>query len=357
MSEKTEQPTSRKLREARKKGEVHKSKDVIETAVFAALLVLLAFLVGQFTHELDAMFELFRTSLPTRRSGSEHSLRILNVTERSIYGVLVPLIVVTAGVAILAGYLQVKSVFSITPIQPKPERLNPATNLKNIFSSRTLITLGKTLLQVILVGGIVLIVTRGKLHDFLMGLHLSPAQILLLLSSTLLSLCMIVFGAYVFTAALDYGHQFYEFIKQQKMSKDEVRREYKDVEGDPHLKAQRKALHRSFSHEQAVKRANVVVTNPTHFAVALRYVRGNGELPVVVAKGTGEEARRIREAATRLGIPVVENKPLARSLYSQIAVDRFIGPDHITEVAKLFAVLPRVYSGVVNGRNLSVRGT
>ena len=347
MSEKTEKPTARRLREARKKGEVHKSKDVTSAMVFLAIVTVLSFQAASLLKSTDDMFswleyDLSRSVLADGEGDrAEPLLSLLRRAGGVLVSALTPLVVVSAGTAILTMYLQVRSVFAFDPIKPKPERLNPATNLKNLFSSKTLITLGKTFLQVLLIGGALLLLLNGRLADFSTAGGASPPQLLHFLATSLQRLCFGVFGIYAFMAAFDYGHQYYEYIKQQRMSKDEVRREYKDVEGDPYIRSHRKALHRALSQESGLRNANVVVTNPTHIAVALRYVRGDGGLPTVVAKGSGRAAALIREQAQKLGIPLVENKPLARLLFERVPLDKAIEADYLPAVARLFAVLPR----------------
>jgi type III secretion protein U len=340
MSDKTEQPTHRKLQDARKRGEVYKSTELTNTVVFAALLLLLAFLASSFLQKIGAYFSRHLGQILNTPGSASELTAALSSGQALFYAMIIPILATTLAVAVLTVFLQVRPVFSFDPIKPKPERLNPATNLKNLFSSKTFINLAKHLVQSVIIGCIVVTVVRGRASDIVRSIEATPSQILYLLADLLQGLCLIVFAVYVFMSGVDFAHQFYEYMKQQKMSKDEVRREYKDMEGDPHIKSHRKALHRSLSQEQSVKRANVVVTNPTHIAVALRYVRGEGELPMVVAKGMGEAARMIREQARAAGIPIIENKPLARQLHAKIGVNRFVGSDQFAEVAKLFAMLP-----------------
>jgi type III secretion YscU/HrpY family protein len=337
MSEKTEKPTARKLREARKKGEVHKSKEVTQLAIFIAILGLFALLSGFTLTKLQLLFTLFRDSLPSRDDDPQLLFRVLLIAERSFVALLAPVLAAVVLVGCLVGFLQVKSLFSFDPIKPKPERLNPGANLKNLFSSNTAIGFIKTLLQVAIVGAMVFSVIKGHIPLFLKSIGADPPTIFNLLMKTMQDLCLLAMAAYILMAGFDYGHQFYEYMKQQKMSKDDVKREYKDVEGDPRLKAQRKAFHRSLSQSSGannMNRATVVVTNPTHYAIALRYERGSGDLPMVIAKGKDEAARLIREEAARLGIPLVENKVLARQLYAHVSIDRFIGPEHFADVAR-----------------------
>jgi type III secretion YscU/HrpY family protein len=340
MSEKTEKPTHRKLQDARKRGEVYKSIEVTGTVVFITLMLLLSFLASRFLRQIDAYCQRFFGNPGHTRNASTDLAAAFSAGQDLFQSMLFPILATATATAVLTVFLQVRPVFSLDPIIPKPERLNPATNLKNLFSARTMINLAKNLIQTIIIGAVVVTVVRGRASDIVRSVNASPTQVLYLLVDLLQGLCLIVFAVYVFMSAVDYAHQFYEYLKQQRMSKDEVIREYKDIEGDPHIKSHRKAIHRSLSQEQAVKKANVVITNPTHVAVALRYVRGEGTLPTVVAKGVDAVAKQIRGQARAAGIPIVENKPLARRLHAQVDVNRFIGSDQFAEVAKIFAQLP-----------------
>jgi type III secretion YscU/HrpY family protein len=354
MSEKTEKPTHRKLQDARKRGEVYKSTELTSTVVFVALMLLLSFLAPRFLRQIDVYFSQFFRHIPRASESPTQIFAAYSAGQSLFESMLFPILATCVATAVLTVFLQVRPVFSLDPIKPKPERLNPATNLKNLFSSKTIITLAKHLVQSIIIGVVVITVVRGRASDIARSIDASPKQVLYLLADLLQGLCIIVFAVYVFMSAVDYAHQFYEYLKQQKMSKDEVLREYKDIEGDPHIKSHRKALHRSLSQEQAVKKANVVITNPTHIAVALRYVPGEGELPTVVAKGVDAIAKQIREQARAAGIPIIENKPLARRLHAQVEVNRFIGSDLFAEVAKVFAQLPSAARGSAGGTRLRV---
>jgi flagellar biosynthesis protein FlhB len=278
-----------------------------------------------------------------REEDPELLFRALHVGKQIFFSLLVPVLATVIIVGCLVAFLQVKSLFSLDPIKPKPERLNPGTNLKNLFSSKTVIGLLKTLLQVLIVGAMVFGVIRSHISLFARSVNFEPAQILAILAQTIQSLCFLAIAGYILMSSFDYAHQFYEYLKQQKMSKDEVKREYKDVEGDPFIKAQRKAFYRSLSQSSGasnMNRATVVVTNPTHYAIALRYERDSGDLPMVIAKGKDDAARLIREEALRLGIPLVENKILARRLYSQVSINRYIGPEHFADVARTILMVP-----------------
>lgn len=351
--EKTEKPTPRKLRKARDKGEVFKSVDLTQTVTFAALLALATLGVGYWIavvrEELDAWPQRMR-ALADAPPGEGLAL-LLHATMSSGWATVVPTLVVFgagAAVTVLVLGLQVRGIFSMEPLSPKAERLNPGANLKRLVSTRNLYDLVKVLAKVSLVGCAVYVAVKASVPDWIAymrhGGH--AAQLGVMLARTALQVALACLVIYVLFSGIDYGHQFYEYMKQQRMSKDEVRREHKEIEGDPYVKGYRRAIMRLMATEgppRNLGNARVVVTNPTHYAVALAYDPLQGGLPSVVAKGVDRAALAIRREAQRLGIPVVEDRPLARKLFAQVAVGHFITNDTLAPVAQLMArvTLPR----------------
>jgi type III secretion protein U len=349
--EKTEEPTSRKLQKARDKGEVWKSIDVTHTAQFVVMLILGWLAVELYVPRLREMFDLWpllMAQLPgesaytpadqTARVALEHGLRTW------LMGLL-PAVLAPLAVGIFIVAMQVRGVFSMEPLSPKPERLNPGTNLKRLISTRNLIDLSKTLVKVTCVGTAIYVSLRSAAPQWLTAVADStPQGVASLLGRSLGLMGLACLALYAFISAVDYGHQYYEYMKQQRMSKDEVRREYKEIEGDPYIKGHRRALAQQMATEEPaakLSQAKVVITNPTHLSVALAYDAAVGGLPCVVAKGAGPTAMAIRHQARRLGIPLVENKPLARRLYAQVGVGAFITADTFADVARLLAAVPK----------------
>jgi type III secretion protein U len=353
--EKTEKPTSQKLKKARQKGEVFKSTDVIQTAVFGALVLLglvgtllylprLADILKSWPHWMERLVQTRRSDL----ADGNDVLAVFAALERSTNALLMallPLFLVVAAVGLAAAWMQVKAVFTFVPLTPKMDRMNPGPNLKKLFSVKGLIDVVKTLLKVLMVGSVVVSIIRGAVPQWQRAVYDGTAlQLSELLGSQLLLMAMGCLAIYLFMSGLDYGHQYFEYMKNQRMSKDEVRREYKDMEGDPHIRGQRKALQRAMATQgpaAGVAQANAVVTNPTHLSVALAYTPGSGTAPRVVAKGEGDAALEIRRAAKKLGIPIQENKPLARRLYAKVAVNAPITPELYRDTATFLAGVMR----------------
>lgn len=350
--EKTEQPTPRKLKKARDRGEVWKSVDVTHTAEFIVMMGLGWLAVELYLPHLRSLFDAWPVLIAQLGSEpgalpADHSPRAALEQAISVWlAAMAVAILVPLAVGVMITALQVRGVFSLEPLVPKAERLNPGANLKRLFQSRNLIDLVKTLVKVSFVGVAVYLTIRAGLPQWMHAVaNATPVGIAALLGRSLLVLALTCLAIYVFMAAVDFAHQFYEYIKQQRMTKDEVRREYKEIEGDPYIKSHRRALGMQMAMEapnNPVSQARVVVTNPTHLSVALGYDAASGGLPTVVAKGAGAAAMAIRHEARKLGIPVVENKPLARQLYAQVGVGAFITADSFAEVARLLAALPRI---------------
>jgi flagellar biosynthesis protein FlhB len=339
-SEKTEQPTPKKLQDAKKKGEVFKSNDVTSTAIFIVLLVGLGvggkMLIERFRHY-------FVDSLVVIGTPKNTNMSLLLITEdatKAFVMLTFPVLLAAMCVAIFSKHLQVRGVFSLDPIKPKPERINPGANLKNLFSTRNVFNAVKTLIKVLITGLIVYYTIRYSLPAVMQLSSTTSGEALSVLGESLRYMCISCAVLYVLMAAVDYGHEYYEYMKQQKMSVDEVRREFKEMEGDPHIKWQRKALHRELSEDVMVKRvrdAQILITNPTHFAIALRADAANGGVPQLIAKGQDALALRMKREAAAFNILVIEDKSLARRLFKEVRLNAFVGSEFFAEMAVLFS--------------------
>jgi type III secretion protein U len=337
MSEKTQKPTPRKLREARKRGEVVRSRELTSLAAFVALWICLGTGAGFGWKHLSHIVERAVLS-PQTATGpqSEGWLAQAQGLFTDAAWILLPLLGVGMFGAVLIGALQTRGVVSVTPITPKFERINPAQGLKNLFSTRQLLDLAKMLVKTTLLLALLSYCLVTALDPFVKTIY-APAGDLARIAGTFIWRLM-GWAALIYAvgAVLDYAHQFYEFMKQQKMSLEEVRREYRDTEGDPHIRRRRRALAREAIFNRALRSlssASVVVVNPTHFAVALQYLPGTTPLPRVVAKGSGALALQLRAQAERDGVPVLEDPPLARRLFREVPVDHYINTELIDPVA------------------------
>ncbi|KVL13711.1 type III secretion system export apparatus subunit SctU [Burkholderia sp. MSMB1826] len=336
--EKTEEPTEKKLQDARRDGETVKSTDL----PFAAILLVasIGFTVAG-SHMAEQLKLVMQRGLDIARIKSPdmplHDL-LVEAGFRALTLVL-PIAVAAAitGVAALAS--QVGLQVSTKPLEPKFDAINPGSGLKRIFSLRSLIDLAKTVVKAIVISA-VMWKTIVLLIPSMLGVVYEPIDAIVDIAwGTLCKILAIAGTLYLVIGVIDYGVQRWLFIRDHRMTKDEVKREHKNSEGDPHIKGERRKLAREFAssgQQQPVKNASVVVVNPTHYAVALRYVPSECGLPYVIAKGVDAEARAIREQASRFGVPIVGNPPLARALY-RVALDDSIPEPLFDAVAAVLA--------------------
>jgi flagellar biosynthetic protein FlhB len=342
--QKTEQPTPKKLRDARKKGQVAFSRDTSGALLFLVgvfgCFALVPKVVTAFEVSYQEMLDLTRFD---RLTPAVLTLALERTLKR-IFDLPMALILALSAAAIAIGVVQTQFNLSAYPLQPRLEKLNPLNRLKQWFGAQGLFEFAKTLLKLVIVFTIAYWVFQGSLETVLRLIYADVPSFSLVLLGLLKK--FLIFTAVVFLvfAAIDFLFQRWNHERELKMSKDEVKREYKESEGDPHIKSHRRGLHLQLAMEdvrQAVSKANVVVTNPTHYAVALRYQNGKMVAPIVTAKGQDTAARRIRAFARRDSIPMVENKELARALF-QLEVRDEVPPDLYAAVAEVLAFVERL---------------
>ncbi|MGC8720448.1 MAG: type III secretion system export apparatus subunit SctU [Thermodesulforhabdaceae bacterium] len=340
--EKTEQPTAKRLRDARKKGQVAKSKEISSaTNVIGVFLFFWIFhdhyLTGfenMIIRTGQMIVEPFDIALP---------ILVYDIAELALK-MIIPLFLVVIVLDIASNFLQVGFLLSFESVKPSLDKLNPAQALKKIFSKRNLMEFVKSIVKV----GCLVIVLTGLLKSILPALVSSPYGnplfVMDILRAILKPFVVYVSLTFIVLAAADYFFQKRQHIKELMMTKEEVKQEYKEMEGDPHIKSKRRQLHQELLTNnmlQSVKKATVVVTNPTHRAVALFYEKGKTKLPVVVAKGENILAQRILEIARDEGIPIMTDVTLAHDLYEKCEINEYIPSDLIEPVVE---VLKWVYS-------------
>ncbi len=336
MSEKNEPPTAKKLRDARQKGQVAKSQDVTTTALMGSLFATIGLLwewLLQQTKELIL--------LPTHF----YTLPFDKAVQEVAYGVMIkallislPLILVGFIAGLSAAYLQVGPLLSFDAIMPELKKINPFEKAKQIFSMKSVIEFLKSCLKVTIIGVIVFQIVRNSVDALTRIPYGGKSALLGSVGVVMQNLAIKVCLAYACIAAFDYFFQQYQHIKGLKMSKDEVKREYKESEGDPQIKGKRKQLHQEMLNDNKVqntRKATVVVTNPTHLAIAIYYEEKDNQLPRILAKGEDHIAQRMIAVAKEEGIPVMQNIPLARALYTDVPVDHYIPSDLIEPMAEV----------------------
>lgn len=344
---KTEPPSPKRLRDLRKKGQVAKSRDVPATV---SLVVGIGSLAVAGSYLLNGFNELLAGAASTDfRILSDPAVFIGLLRSLAVHGILLtlPFVVALAVVIALVEFLQVGPIFSLEPVKAQLSRLNPIEGVKRLFSLNNALELIKLLIKSILLAAIAWIIGEYTTGELLRAEWLPVGLILPLTIQILSRLCWTAIICFVAITAFDIWFQRWNFIRENRMSLEEVKREFRETEGDPEIKGKRRETHREVNQNNMLedaRKASVVVVNPTHVAVALYYKPGETDLPVVVAKGEGDLAQRIREIAEAEGIPVVQDVQLARRLLERVPVNQYIQEEFIEPIA----VILRWVQGVKN---------
>lgn len=344
-ADKTEEPTPKKLAEARKKGQIPQSKEVQNFAVLLGM----ALVVG-----IAGPFVALRVYSPlasiVERSGDFQidlgsTGEILYDAVFSVILALSPVFGVFVILALASSLGQSGILFTAETITPKLEKLSPISGFKRLFSLRSLVEFLKGIFKMVVVGTVAVLLVMPEFDRLEVIVQMDIRQLLEEMQTLVIRLLFGVVSIIAVIAIADYVYQRYEHIKQLRMSRQEIRDEHKQSEGDPHVKARLRQIRGERARQRmmsAVPRADVVVTNPTHFAVALQYDTEVMAAPVVVAKGADAVAFRIRDVAKTNDIPIVENPPLARALYGGVEIDQQIPEEHYQAVAQLISYVYRL---------------
>jgi flagellar biosynthetic protein FlhB len=350
--QRTEDPTQKRLDEALARGDVVKSQEVNTWFVIGgATLILIAF-SGSMGGGLTATLRgLIANSYAIRTDGRSFLELMNKIGLEIIAAVALPLVVLMLA-AIGGNMIQHRLVWSAEALKPKLSKISPLAGLKRLFSKQALANFVKGLAKLVLVGTIMTMLlwpSRQRLEGLAMT---DPAAVLPLTQSLSLELLGAVVAVLAIIAAADYLFQYRQWYERQKMSFQELKEEFKQTDGDPMIKAKIKQLRQMRAKKRmmaAVPTASVVITNPTHYAVALQYERGMNA-PVCVAKGVDALALKIREVAEKHSVPIVENPPLARALHGTVEIDQEIPPEHYQAVAEVIGYVMRLNRAVARGR-------
>lgn len=338
--EKTEEATPKRLREARKKGQVPKSKDVSTIAVLLAIFGVICLGMGAAMNELRDLMKLCFTYVGSHEHIDGSQIWVLGkACLLSFAKLILPIAVVGGVVAGFVGFMQVGSIFSMEPLKPQMKKLNMIEGIKNMFKTQTFIELLKNIAKIIVIFYLAYSTLDKQLYTILQTATIQiPAQMpsigeaakgippeaypiegaAFISGDILFSFIFKVLLAFLVISVIDFMVQKKQFMKQMRMTKDEVKREYKQDEGDPHIKGHRKQLHREFAFSDAkaaVKSSDVVVANTVHVAVAMKYDRETMVAPEILIKGQRAFAEMIKQVAEENGIPIMRNVPLAWALF------------------------------------------
>lgn len=348
--EKTEQPTPKKRRDARKKGQVAKSTEVVTTiSLFSAIALIWATWDGL----LETLISLFDAVAMLavgdfRVTGGQ----AVDVVSREVAMTMLPILgtVLLSGIA--ANYFQIGSLMSAESIKPKLEKISPAAGFKRIFSMKQLVETLKSIIKIAILSVLLYFVVRNAIGAYISSVSCGLPCLVAVTSHFMFQTFVYSALTFVVVALADLAYQRRAHTKSLMMTKDEVKREYKESEGDPHIKGKRRQL----AHElamggggQAARKGTAVVVNPTHFAVVILYRPDKTPLPVVTAKGRNLYAHFLRTEAESAGVPVFLNVPLARKLFAEVEVDNYV-PD------ELFDVVAEVLSWVERNRDKLYKG-
>lgn len=350
--EKTEDATAKKLQDVRKEGNVAKSREIPTAATLLALFVCLKLAMGFIGNHLLNAFTSYYQLIPKYASeglDTKGFSSLLTNVIANLSIIIIPFLVAGFVVALLSNILQFKFQVTGKPLQPKFSKMNPISGFKRMFSINTLMELLKSVVKIIVIAYISYGVFTEHAKDIYLLYDISLTQGILLMYDIILELLIKVSVLFIAISAVDYMFQRWKFKQDNKMTKQEVKDEYKNTEGDPKIKGQQRQRMQQASQRRmmaAIPEADVVITNPTHFAVALSYKSGQGQAPIVVAKGADFLAGRIKEIARDSNVDIVENKPLARMLYYNVDLGSEIPPELYQAVAEVLAYVYQLHNRV-----------
>jgi flagellar biosynthetic protein FlhB len=344
QSQKTEEPSQRRLEEARRKGQVASSREVNNALVLASGALFVGVLAPDGAARLTQALQPFLERPHAFAIDAAALSSALQALLAALGWILLPAALLFLGAALASGLIQHGPVWSAAPLAPKLERISPTAGARRLFSGRSLVEFAKSLVKIVLVGAAAVVLLWPAAPRVLAALGLEAAPLLGLLHTLALRLLVGVAALTALCAVLDSLYQRYERHRQLRMSRRDLQDEFKQTEGDPLLKARLRSLRLERARRRMmaeVPKATVVVTNPSHVAVALRY-EPTMAAPRLVAKGIGALAERIRAAARAHGVPVVRNPPLARALHGAVALGAEIPPAQYRAVAEVIGFVLRV---------------
>lgn len=348
--EKTEPATSKKLNDIRKEGQVAKSKELITAVSLMSLFIILKIYLSKLgTGLIDVYTQVYNSiskvvddsynGLPIRTAGSVMQQVIIDMIK-----LVIPILLVAIVIAILGNMLQQKWMVTAKPLQPKFSKISPISGFKRMFSVRQLVELIKSIAMISIIMIVVYNTVKSKMNILLTFYDVGLNTALSTISSIIIDLGIKISAVFLIVGFADLFYQRIKFKNDNMMTKQEIKDEFKNTEGDPQVKGQIKRRMQEVSRRrmmQQLPEADVVITNPTHFAVALKYEPDAGKAPVVIAKGADYLAFQIKDKAKEYNIAIVENKPLARILYHNIDIGMEIPPELYQAVAEILAVVMR----------------
>jgi len=341
--EKTEEPTPKKLEDARKEGNIPKSMDTAGFVVLFVVIIVLIFYLKYVVYQIENFYRFYISYIGVEITKNV-IMQLIIESVLHVFLILAPLFGAAMLAGIIGNVMQFGFLFTVKPIIPKFEKINPIKGLKRIFSAKTLVEGIKITLKVAVafgVGGWLFVkflteIPKLELMGFLQQLKWFEDKAVILIFSMM--------AVFLVFAAIDFVYQRHSYKKSMRMSKQEIKDEYKQTEGNPEIKAKIRQLQREMAKKRMISevpQADVVITNPTHYAVAIRYDKTKDEAPRVIAKGVDNLALKIKEIARENDVMIVENPPLARELYKLVDIDEIIPQNLYKAVAEVLAFVYR----------------
>lgn len=339
--EKTEAATPKRRSEARKKGQVAKSQDLPQVITLLAGIIVLNSFSSYFSNTMTKEFNKFFSELHASRMSMELLQEKIIQAMYLFFMIVTPILSVILIGGVLSNYLQVGILFTLDPIKFDIKKLDPIKGMKNIVSMKKVMELLKNLLKIAIISFYAYFVVRDNLIGYMELQYQTISEGIAFIFKTSYNVLIKISIGLVVIAVIDYIYQKIEYEKSLKMTKQEVKEEYKQTEGDPQIKNRIKQMQREILKKKMIEnipKATVVITNPTHISIALKYERGMGA-PEVVGKGIDHMALRIREIAKENNIPMMENVPLARAMYPAVEIGDEIPEEFYQVVAEILAVI------------------
>lgn len=344
FGDRTEAPTPKRRKDARDKGQIPRSQELTTAFLLLASALVLAQGTGRIA---ETMAQLFMEATMGGMEAMESFEAMAGWMQQVGWiglEAMAPILVGMAGVALVVGGIQAQGTLTMEPLKPKWERVNPQKNIKEKWGIQAPVQLAKSLGKLAIVGGVMYFALAGAQSELPALAQKGPFALLKFVQDKAVRIMLSAGLAYLLLALADYAFQYWRHEQKLKMSKEEIKKELKEAEGDQILKVRRRTMARSLARRRmllSVSDADVVVTNPTHIAVALKYDPEQAPAPIVLAMGARKMAQQIRQMAMTSGVPVVENKPLARALYKTARVGFPIPVEFYVAVAEILAWVMR----------------
>jgi flagellar biosynthetic protein FlhB len=344
--EKTEKATHKRRADARSKGQVAQSKEISSAMILMVSLGFFYFAGAWLFWNLSDLISGFYQNIDSFLIYDLNSARAFSrLVMNRLMAILLPFLLPIAIAGLVANILQVGFQIHTKAMEPKISKLNPISGMKRFVSLKSLVEVCKSILKILFIGSIAYLLVKNDMKAFPDLIHQEVGQILIFISKVSAKIAFYVCLALIILAALDFIYQRWQFEEDLKMTKQEVRDEQKQTHGDPKVKSRIRSMQLEMARRrmmEAVPEADVVITNPTHLAIALKFDADKMAAPQVLAKGAGHVAQRIKEIASEHKIPLVEDKPLARALYTLVELGDYIPAELYRAVAEVLAYVYRL---------------